>query len=224
MEIVFVRHAEPEWIADGVGVVDPPLTGRGVRQAEAAAVHLASTPWDDVLVSPALRAVETARPIAAATGIDPRVVEGLIEIRMPDWSGTPAETVDRIFREARNRPPEQWWDGMPGGESFRDFHERITTTLLGLLAERGVHPRAEPHLWDVSDAIPDRVLVVGHGGTNAVALGFLLGLDPTPWEWERFVSPHASVSRLRVKSLAGASVIGMISFGETAHLGSEISY
>ncbi|MFM9084444.1 MAG: histidine phosphatase family protein, partial [Actinomycetota bacterium] len=37
MEIVLVRHAEPEWVKDGFNVDDPPLTERGHRQAE----HLA---------------------------------------------------------------------------------------------------------------------------------------------------------------------------------------
>lgn len=223
VDIVFVRHAQPAWIADGVGVIDPPLTEQGRRQAEAAAAYLAGEEWNEMLVSPAVRARETAEPIAAATGLRPNVVADLTEIRMPDWSGTPAETVDRIFREARHRPPEEWWEGMPGGESFRDFHERITTTLFRLLGDRGVRPRREPHLWDIAES-PGRILVVAHGGTNAVALGFLLGLDPTPWEWERFVSPHASVSRIHAKSLAGGCVMGMTSFGETGHLGADITH
>jgi probable phosphoglycerate mutase len=223
VDIVFVRHAQPAWIADGVGVIDPPLTEQGRRQAEAAAAYLAGEEWNEMLVSPAVRARETAEPIAAATGLRPNVVADLTEIRMPDWSGTPAERVDRIFREARHRPPEEWWEGMPGGESFRDFHERITTTLFRLLGDRGVRLRREPHLWDIEES-PGRILVVAHGGTNAVALGFLLGLDPTPWEWERFVSPHASVSRIHAKSLAGGCVMGMTSFGETGHLGADITH
>jgi probable phosphoglycerate mutase len=222
--MVFVRHGQPAWVADGVGVVDPPLTSKGARQAAAAAAHLAGDgEWDELLVSPAVRAVETAAPIASAVGLEPQVVPGLTEIRMPDWSETPADTVDRIFREARHRTPEEWWAGMPGGESFSDFHERITTTMFTLLADRGVEPRPEPHLWDI-DQSPGRVLVVAHGGTNAVALGFLLGLDPTPWEWERFVSPHASISRLHSKSLAGGCIIGMTSFGDVGHLGGDVSY
>ena len=34
MEIVLIRHGEPEWVRDGLNVVDPPLTERGHRQAE----------------------------------------------------------------------------------------------------------------------------------------------------------------------------------------------
>ena len=33
VEIVLVRHAQPEWIRDGLNVVDPPLTEVGRQQA-----------------------------------------------------------------------------------------------------------------------------------------------------------------------------------------------
>jgi broad specificity phosphatase PhoE len=29
MEIILVRHAEPEWVRDGFSIDDPPLTERG---------------------------------------------------------------------------------------------------------------------------------------------------------------------------------------------------
>jgi probable phosphoglycerate mutase len=218
VEIAFVRHAQPAWIADGVGVLDPGLTEIGTTQADRVAAGLADDrPWDELIVSSAIRAERTAAPVAAALGLRPEVVPDLTEMRLPDLEGTPAEQVAAFFHECRKRPVEEWWDGYPGGESFRDFHERITGVVRGLLAERGVTDRPEPHLWDLA-ADPGRVLIVAHGGTNAVALGFLLGLDPTPWEWERFVSPHASISRVRTIPLAGGHIFGLTAFGEVGHL------
>ena len=53
----------------------------------------------------------------------------------------------------------------------------------------------DPALWRMAE--PDRhVVIVAHGGTNAVVIGYLLGIQPVPWEWERFVSYHASASTL----------------------------
>ena len=34
MEIVLIRHGQPEWTKDGRNVVDPPLTALGHEQAE----------------------------------------------------------------------------------------------------------------------------------------------------------------------------------------------
>ena len=64
--------------------------------------------------------------------------------------------------------------------------------------------------------------VVAHGGTNAVALGFLLGLDPTPWEWERFVLGHASIASVRSVSLAGGHVFSLRAFNDQEHLPGDL--
>ena len=46
------------------------------------------------------------------------------------------------------------------------------------------------------------MIIVAHAGTNAVVLGHLLGLDPVPWEWERFRQPHTGVSRLKMMPIS----------------------
>ena len=221
MEIVFIRHGQPAWDIDGLSQVDPGLTPLGVEQAERAATRLVEEPRPvaEVLVSPALRSQETAAPITAALGIAPVTVPDLTEIQMPDWTGTPVETVEAIFRDARHRSPDHWWDGLPGGEGFRDFHARVTGALRRLLEERSVTlgPATPPHLWHV-DTDPQRIVIVAHGGTNAVALGYLLGLEPTPWEWERFLLGHASFARAKAIPLAGGHVFSLRSFNDMEHL------
>ena len=64
MEIVLVRHGEPEWVRDGLNVVNPPLTDRGHLQASRLAEALQSESFDEILVSPLTRARQTAAPLA----------------------------------------------------------------------------------------------------------------------------------------------------------------
>ena len=218
MQIVLVRHAEPEWARDRQAQVDPGLTERGRRQAELAADRLRGEAFDEVLLSTAVRAQQTAAPILEAvdtTSVADRA--WLHEIHMPAaWQGTPAEEVGRVLREARDRSREDWWEGMPGGETFHDFHARVTIGLRNEFAERGVH-RLEDGLWDVPDD-SYRLLVVAHAGTNSVVLGNLLGLEPEPWEWERFSSDHASLTVLRSRPIAGNWIFSLEYFSDTAHL------
>lgn len=221
MELVFIRHGQPQWSVDGLSQPDPVLTPRGHDQARLAADRLraAARPVTEILVSPAQRSQETAAPLVAATGLAPVTIDDLAELRMPDWDGQPEETVQRIFSEARNRPPEEWWEGISGGESFRAFHNRVTTALHKILADRGITPDAggRPHLWDHAGG-DERIAIVAHAGTNAVALGFLLGVEPTPWEWERFILAHASFARIRAIPLAGAHVFSLRTFNDQEHL------
>ncbi len=218
MELLFVRHAQPAWSRDGFSVDDPELTALGREQAALRAKRLEGLAVDELLVSPLVRARQTAEPIADALGIDPVIVPWLAEIAAPEWEGTPTEEVERIFRENRNRTIDELWDGLPGGESFRDFHRRITDGDGKLLEARHAEPVAEfPPQWRLRD-LDTRIVIVAHAGTNATAIGWLLGIAPVPWEWERFVSFHASVSTLQPIAISGAHAFSLVRFADVSHL------
>ncbi len=225
MDIIFVRHGQPQWAVDGLSQLDPHLTDLGREQAELAAHRIANDEKVtalELIVSPALRSQQTAEPISGATGLDIHTVDGLLEIQMPDWQGVTEEAVIEIFRSTRNRTPEEWWDGLPGGESFRDFHDRVTNSLDTLLASRGITRNVQdPRLWDVAND-PGRIVIVAHGGTNSVCLTHLMGAPPSPWEWEKFVLFHASFARVKFIPLAGAHVPSLRTFNDQDHIPIEL--
>lgn len=221
MEIVLVRHGEPQWSRDGLTVDDPQLTDRGRRQADLLAKHLADERFDLLLVSPLRRARETMAPVEERLGTEARVVDWLAEIRNPQWEGTPAENVERIFAETRVRPAEEHWEGLPGGESFRDFHVRVTSGLDRLLADHGSQRLpGDPPLWQLARP-GQRVLVVAHGGTNAVTVGHLLGIPPVPWEWERFINFHTGVSTVTPVEISRAHSYSLRRLSDLSHLGHD---
>lgn len=221
MDLLLLRHAQPAWSQQRRSQVDPGLTALGTRQARAAADRLAEIRLDRVLVSTARRAQQTAEPLRARLPADVPVADRpwLHEIRFPDhWQGTPAEDVERVFAERRHLPREEWWNGVPDGESFRDFHARVVDGLTGQLADFGIE-RDPDGLWTVPDDAPQRVLIVAHAGTNSVILGHLLGLEPEPWEWERFASDHASLTWLRSVPMGGKIIFSLQRFSDVEHLG-----
>ena len=87
------------------------------------------------------------------------------------------------------------------------------------LASCGIRPMdtGGPRLWSVDDPTK-RVVVVAHAGTNAVILGHLLGLEPVPWEWERFRQPHTGVSRLTMIRIAEGWAFSLRQLGGVSHL------
>ena len=217
MEIILVRHGQPDWSPNGRVSNDPSLTDLGLAQSR----RLGTRRWggaDRLWVSEYTRSQQTAEPLAEPLGMAPEVQPWLSEIApAPDWEGSPVEEMEEAFAAMSRRPMEELWDGMPGAESFRDFHRRVTNGLTEALGRFGVHPLDHSgHLW--TEAPEARLLLVAHGGTNAVVIGHLLGLDPTPWEWDRFDSAHTSVATVTSRTIAGATAFGLVGFGDVTHL------
>lgn len=218
MEIVLIRHAEPEWVRDGLNVVDPPLTERGRAQANLLANALADQHFDELLVSPLVRARQTAAPVLQRLGRNEVIDAWLEEIRDPKWHGTPAEKATAAYEEVRRKPASERWGATEDGEPVRDFVDRINLGAQLFLAERGI-VRLDHDLpvWHIAD--PELVVgFVAHGGTNSVVISHLLGLDPTPWEWDRFVLRHASVSRLEALELGDGYTFSLTSLSDVEHL------
>jgi 2,3-bisphosphoglycerate-dependent phosphoglycerate mutase len=218
MEIVLIRHGEPEWIRDGLSVNNPPLTERGQMQARLLAERLAGEHFDEILVSPLLRARQTAAPLLEALGRQ-EVIDGwLEEIRDPMWHGSPAEKAAEAYAELRGRAPEERWHGLDGGESIREFVSRIRAGASTFLSERGViRSDVELPVWKVAEP-GARIALVAHAGTNSVTIGHLLGLQPTPWEWDRFVLGHTSVSRIEAMELDDGYTFTLSKLSDLEHL------
>ena len=218
MEIVLIRHGEPEWVRNGLNVVDPPLTDRGHEQARRLADALADQEFDEVLVSPLVRARQTAAPMLEALGRAEVIDPWLEEIRDPVWHGTPAEKAAEAYAELRGRAAEDRWHGLDGGESVREFVTRIRAGAATFLAERGVvRSEVELPVWQIAEP-GARIALVAHAGTNSVTIGHLLGLQPTPWEWDRFVLGHTSVSRIEAMQLDDGWTFGLSKLSDLEHL------
>ena len=222
MEIVLIRHGQPDWEPGGLAVDDPELTAYGRAQAERAAKALvaAGERFDAIYVSPLRRARETMAPIAEALGTEPQVESWLAELRLPEMEGRTAEEVQQFFAASRARDLERWWEGMPGGENFRHFYERVSGGVESLLVDGhalGLHQDAGHRLWKLPEST-ERLLVVAHEGTNAVILSHLLGVDPVPWAWMRFASSWAGITRLRAAPVASGAVWTLEGFNRVDHL------
>jgi len=218
--LTLVRHGDPDWApGGGPSVNDPGLTPYGQRQAESLAAALARTPVDALYVSPYRRARETAEPLAKATGVEPEIVEGLAEIGVA-VEGLTQEAVDRYFQEGSRRPLREHWAGWPGAESFAEFHARVVRALESLLARHGIaaSPEHDFTVWSAPEP-PPSLVIVAHGGTNAVLLTHLLDVRPVPWEWLRFESQLAAYSVAEARPIgARGSVWSLQNFNEVDHL------
>jgi len=221
VEFVLIRHAQPEWILDDRNVVNPPLTELGHAQSERLAKALDGETFDELYVSPLTRARQTAAPVLAALGYDEIVEPWLEEIRDPDWHGEPSEGAIKAFKALRERLAVEQWEGLPGGEPMHEFVARVRSGGTEFLERCGIRPADEAlPVWEIDD--PNRRIgLIAHAGTNSVFTCLLLGLSPTPWEWDRLVMRHTSISRLIALPVGDGYVFSLSSLSDVEHLDAD---
>ena len=184
MEIVLIRHGEPEWVRDGLNVVDPPLTERGLRQAERVADALDGEEFDEIVdLAAAPAAPDGGAARSARRGADEVIEPFLEEIREPNWHGTPAELAQKAYEEERSRAAAERWEGIVGGEASRDFVERVragATDVPGRIAAciaakqtlpRVAHRSARPAHRRVRPRRHQRRAAVPSAGPRSGAVG-----------------------------------------------------
>jgi broad specificity phosphatase PhoE len=219
VELVFVRHGQPWWVKDGVSRNDPPLSELGHRQAAKTAERLADEHFDELYVSPMVRARQTVAPLLGHLQRDETVVDWLHEIRnAPEWDGAPSEHVDSMYELEHTREPHDRWNGLPGAESVTDFTARIRADAHTFLAEHGLRRvEGELPLWEIDE--PGRKIgFVCHAGVTSVSVAWLLGMTPVPWEWDRLRVGHASISRVTASKTGSLWTFGLQKLSDVEHL------
>jgi broad specificity phosphatase PhoE len=204
LELILIRHAEPDWETARQKGVDPGLTELGRRQAADLAEHLRGCPLAALYCSPLERAQETAAAIAATQQLSVNTAQDLAEIGVPLLQNASQTDVDAYFLAAAKRPFRDHWEGFPGGEPFHAFHVRVTAAIGEVFAHYSVHAQVIdgfPAWSSPARAQTLRIGVVGHGGTNGVILTHLLGVPAVPWEWIRFETRLAAYSVLALRAI-----------------------
>ncbi|MFI9381020.1 histidine phosphatase family protein [Kutzneria sp. NPDC052558] len=139
LRLVLVRHGQTP--SNVIGSLDsrppgPPLTELGRAQAAAVGEALAALPVVAVYASVAVRAQETAAPIAAAHGLPVQVAEGIHEafvgdlecLNDPDSLRTFFDVFHRWTRDLDLDVP------MPGGESAQQVLDRFLPVVADIRA------------------------------------------------------------------------------------------
>jgi broad specificity phosphatase PhoE len=162
VRLVMARHGETA--ANVQHVLDSrppgaPLNERGRAQAVALGARLAADPVTAVHASVAVRAQQTAAPIAAAHGLAVQVADGVHEVFCGELEGRSGRAALESFMVVY----EAWWAGdlearLPGGESAHDVRARFLPALDRIL-----------------DGASGDVVLVSHGAAIRLAAAALLG-------------------------------------------------
>jgi broad specificity phosphatase PhoE len=137
---LLIRHAESVWNEHfsasriDVGLHDPPLTGRGVEQARAAAERLRDQGVRRLVTSPYRRTLHTASLLAEALGL-PITVDPLVRERCAfscDQGSSPSQLAREFPGLDFAHLGEVWWGGVI--ESWPSLEARCAAFLEALAA------------------------------------------------------------------------------------------
>lgn len=164
------------------------MTQHGMQQVRAAAVRLATPPYDRVACSPYRRCHEFARAYAGEIGAPLEVIESFREMSFGDWEGmTPDEVAGidsefhRLFRTSAGGVAP------PGGETVMQLKTRVAAGWDAWLHGSGGGHR----------------LLVAHAGVMRALLMHLIGL-PHAYAY-RIALPEAA--HFQVSLLAGEAPV-----------------
>ncbi|MBC7836841.1 histidine phosphatase family protein [Acetobacteraceae bacterium] len=167
--VYFVRHGESiSNVSKAHQGIDEPLTELGQKQAQFIAKRVAKLPIEAFIVSPVIRAHQTAEYIAKEIGKEPEFSELFIESRGPKrfWGLT---NDDPTAKEAYSQISKNY--GTPGWhfedeENYED-HTRRAQAALAFLAVRS----------------EEKILVVTHGLFLRILIAHsIFDMKPTPQE------------------------------------------
>jgi probable phosphoglycerate mutase len=153
--ILLARHGQTADNAAGriLGRRDPPLSAEGRAQASALARALEESGLRALWTSPLLRARATAGIVAGRLGLEPVVLDQLIESRRGEWEGrTYAELARRepALLAAFERGDRSF--AFPGGESLEEQIAR-TGAALAAIGEGPVPALAIAHAGTIRAAL-----------------------------------------------------------------------
>lgn len=137
------------------GILDIPLSARGLAEAEKLAQQLAASPIEAVYCGPGSSVMATAELICQPLGLRPRRLESLHNLDQGLWQGLQYDEIRRrnikLYRQWLEDP---WTICPPHGETIETAVERVRETLKPVLKR---HRRQE------------MALVVGHPLVEIVA-------------------------------------------------------
>lgn len=200
-DILLIRHGESEPalpgksfpLKDGHG--DPALHPNGERQAIAVGERLKTTPFAALYVTTLRRTHQTAAPLAAHLGLEPRIEADLREVHLGEWDGGEYRIKAAEGHPAFRRLMETGeWGEIPGAETSAVFSARVRAGLLR-----------------IAQAHPDqRVAAFVHGGVISAAMGLATGASALAFAG----ASNGSFTRLVIQG----EVMTVRSFNDTAHL------
>ena len=217
MEIIIIRHAEPNYEIDS-------LTEKGWREAELLSRKLEKMEITEFFCSPLGRAKDTAKATLQKMNREMEVkdwlreFQGQVKYDFMDKATRCWDMLPSYWTEMEEYYSKDDWykTDLMQSVNVKSEYDWVTSELDNFLAERGyVH---EGRKFRVVKENHDRIVFFCHYGVSSVILAHLLGFPPTLF-WQGFVMQPSSVTSIVTEEREqGPAIFRIRSYGDISHL------
>ena len=226
MEIVLIRHSQPEWLKNDEYNLDPGLTEKGTRQALLSSSVFSEKDVDKIWVSPLLRAQQTLAPFRDA-GVSGDIIvhdwlQEMQDSEEVDLIGKTNKEIEEFFIKRNGKSFEEWLV-TNHGEYMKAFSENIITNLgenlqkLGIVSIDNKYDR----LFDLEDNETEKLMIISHAGTMSVLISYFLNMPLYPWTWRKFLPRHAGHTILKSSKISSGHFFRLKEFNNVSFMDSD---
>jgi|TARA_B100001173_G_scaffold306709_1_gene314013 broad specificity phosphatase PhoE len=227
MEIVLIRHGQPNWVT-GVNAytADPKLTDLGRLQSEKSSTVFDKSSVDELWVSPLTRAQETHLPFKDKS-ISKKIhvfkwLKEMEDEEEKELFGKSQEEVMDFFEKRNTQSFEEWIVGNHG-QYMEKFRDNIILNLESELEKRNINPSGNKYdrLFDLNNSEKKKIMIISHAGTMSVLISYFLNMPLYPWTWRKFLPRHAGHTILKSTEISSGHFFRLKEFNNVSFLNSE---
>ena len=227
MEIVLIRHGQPNWVT-GVNAytADPKLTDLGRLQSEKSSTVFDKSSVDELWVSPLTRAQETHLPFKDKS-ISKKIhvfkwLKEMEDEEEKELFGKSQEEVMDFFEKRNTQSFEEWIFGNHG-QYMEKFRDNIILNLESELEKRNINPSGNKYdrLFDLNNSEKKKIMIISHAGTMSVLISYFLNMPLYPWTWRKFLPRHAGHTILKSTEISSGHFFRLKEFNNVSFLNSE---
>ena len=226
MEIVLIRHGQPEWMPGDVYTKNPGLTSLGKLQSEKSSSVFEENSFDEIWVSPLQRAQETFAPFEEKKIAKSHHVYGWLQEMQDDEEealyGKEAGEVQAFFAKRNSQSFEEWAEGNHG-KYMESFSENIVSNLEKELSSRGIVSLDAEYdrRFDLSKSNVNKLMIISHAGTMSVLLSYFLNMPLYAWTWRKFLPRHTGHTTLKSSGISGGHFFRLKEFNNVSFTDSD---
>ena len=226
MEIVLIRHGQPEWMPNNIYTKNPGLTSLGKLQSEKSASVFEKESIDELWVSPLKRAQETYAPFKDKNIAKSfHVYEWLQEMQDEEEEALYGKSSEEImaFFAKRNSQSFEEWSESNHGIYMEKFSKYIVSNLETELSHRGIISLDAKYdrRFDLSKSSIEKLMIISHAGTMSVLLSYFLNMPLYAWTWRKFLPRHTGHTTLKSTQISNGHFFRLKEFNNVSFTDSD---